>query len=166
MLLQRAVFAHRSLRAGEAMGAIHEVKILREQLAQKEKEQQRLRQQLAIARAEIGYLRGEFTAKRTRPNLDRILMYVAREYSVPIGDIKGRSQEASIAWARHNVFYLASVLTRMSSMDIGRAMNRDHSSVLHGVRRVRTCLNENEPPSETVRKLEHLLGSACVATDA
>ena len=64
--------------------------------------------------------------------------------------IKGRSRLKQHALARKIVYYLARERTRLSSNEIGRRMDRDHSTVLHGAKWARNKLAEGDADLERI----------------
>ena len=68
-----------------------------------------------------------------------IVDVVANVTGVPACAILGRCRQPQIARARH-MTYLAMYARGASFETIGRLMQRDHSTVLHGVRRARQSL--------------------------
>ncbi len=65
-----------------------------------------------------------------------VVAAVAKYYDVSISDILSKSRYPELIRARHIAMYLARKLTLKSTPDIGRILNRDHSSVWHGIRQV------------------------------
>ena len=65
-----------------------------------------------------------------------IVAAVAKYYDVSISDILCKPRYPELTRARHVAMYLARKLTLKSTPDIGRILNRDHSSVWHGIRQV------------------------------
>lgn len=63
--------------------------------------------------------------------------------SVSIPDLKGRRRAA--VRARHMVYYLARNLTPFSLLTLADIFDRDHSSVLHGIRKVTKNRQDYEP---------------------
>ena len=61
---------------------------------------------------------------------------VARWFDVSVKAILGNSRLTSIARARHVAMYLLYKHTQMSYPEVGKLFDRDHTSVLHAVRRV------------------------------
>lgn len=75
------------------------------------------------------------TPLETRRVVLRTVIDSAREYEVSAQDILGESRTRSIAQARQVVFYRLHT-SGFSLSQIGRLLQRDHSTVLHGVRKV------------------------------
>lgn len=66
----------------------------------------------------------------------RIVRQIARQHNVSVAELIGRRRAANIVAARHHACYQLAVLTGMSLPAIGRHLgNRDHTSILHGIRR-------------------------------
>lgn len=63
-----------------------------------------------------------------------LLSIVAGVTGVSVDDIVSVGKTQSIVEARHMAMAIASTDLRLSSPEIGRMLNRDHSSVLYGIR--------------------------------
>ena len=59
---------------------------------------------------------------------------LASEHNVTVEDILGRSRVVPLPSIRHELMTRLH-LTGMTLKDVGRALNMDHTSVLHGVRK-------------------------------
>ena len=87
--------------------------------------------------------------------METIQRLVAHKYSLDIKDLKGQQRTASIALPRQLAMYLASVMTDLSSTDIGRAFGgRDHTTVLHARKKIQKMLDEDPFFLEMVNKLQ------------
>lgn len=62
---------------------------------------------------------------------------MSREAGISTEQLLGRSRTHALARYRHLAFVLAHELTHEPMMQIGRAMNRDHSTVWAGMKRCR-----------------------------
>ena len=79
-----------------------------------------------------------------RGTINEIVAQVADLTCLPATEIMGRSRKAPIAQARHLVWLVAQ-RQGMSLTQIGRAFDRDHTTVLHGIRQEnlrRSCVND------------------------
>lgn len=82
----------------------------------------------------------------------KILHAVAKHHGVDPSEILGKSRRKEIISARFEVFYRLRVDIHMSYEKIAILMKRDHSSVLHGVYKVRDrLLDEQNTPRDDVR---------------
>ena len=72
-----------------------------------------------------------------RPWMADIKSLVAAHYGVQVSDMLSERRDRRIAWPRHVAMYLCSRHTGFSVGRIGAAFgNRDHTSVMYGIRRV------------------------------
>ena len=69
--------------------------------------------------------------------------FVARQFKVSVSDLRSRSRKKVIAFPRQISMYLARKYTEEGLVDIGRAFNRDHSTVLHSVRVITEAMSRN-----------------------
>lgn len=84
-----------------------------------------------------GLLSDLIAADERRITVDEIQRHVAGRYEVTVEDIRSARRSQNIVLPRHIAMYLARLLTTRSMPEIGRQFgNRDHTTVLHGVRRM------------------------------
>ena len=78
----------------------------------------------------------------------------ANEFNVDTSDILSRRRHAQIIVARHAAFGIAKYITRWSLPEIGRRFGgRDHTTILHGLRKVERLMNANPGYAETIKRL-------------
>jgi len=68
---------------------------------------------------------------------------VSGQFKVSLEDLRSRSRKRAIAFPRQVAMYLARKYTGESLVDIGKAFNRDHSTVLHAIKSVSSQLVKN-----------------------
>ena len=74
-----------------------------------------------------------------------VLDVVARHYGVRLEDLRGKSREHGIAWARQVAMYLLREETPASLLQIGQLLGgRDHTTIMHGCARVAKSLAADE----------------------
>jgi hypothetical protein len=93
-----------------------------------------------------------------RPTGARISDVVAKRYGLTRAEIRGDSRRAIYIKPRHIAMYLCVRVAGMSFPHTGRMFNRDHTTVLHGVKRI-TALCATYPAmaaeiDELTRKIE------------
>lgn len=76
----------------------------------------------------------ELIGQNPELTVETIKGFVADQFKVSVNDLKSRSRKRSIAFPRQVSMYLARRLTDQGLAEIGRAFNRDHSTVLHSIR--------------------------------
>lgn len=72
-------------------------------------------------------------AVQRRVTVELIMNLVSERYNVTILDMKYTRREPHLFRARHMAMWLARNHTRHSFPTIGRIMQRDHSTIIHGV---------------------------------
>jgi chromosomal replication initiator protein len=71
------------------------------------------------------------------PSPDAIVEAVCRRTGTVASDLRGRSRNRAVAYARHLAMYLMKEDARATVAEIGRAFgNRDHSTVLAAIARI------------------------------
>jgi Bacterial dnaA protein helix-turn-helix len=71
----------------------------------------------------------------------RILRVVSEHYNVSKRDILSERRTSTVVLPRQIIMFLAKNLTTMSLPSIGRLMgNRDHTTVLHGIRKIESLV--------------------------
>ena len=68
-------------------------------------------------------------------NSKAIILQVCEKHRVTYGEITGEQRSRPIVYARHEACYRLSRETRMSLTQIGHRFDRDHTTVLAGIRR-------------------------------
>jgi len=69
--------------------------------------------------------------------------FIARQFKVSILDLQSKSRKKTIAFPRQVSMYLARKYTEQGLAEIGKAFNRDHSTVLHSVRKISDAISRN-----------------------
>ncbi|MEW6074155.1 MAG: chromosomal replication initiator protein DnaA [Planctomycetota bacterium] len=101
-----------------------------------------------------------FLARRGQPSIEDILGVVTERFAVKLSDLQSRRRTNAVAYPRQIGMYLARRITRMSLEQIGGFFGgRDHSTVLHAVRKI-TRLAAEDPGCQA------LLGELCAALQA
>ena len=82
-----------------------------------------------------------------------IVEKTAAFYNLSPEDILGKGKTKSIAAARQMATYLMRKLTTLTLEEIGGALNRDHSTILHSIRKIEESVNTDADLSDTVRDI-------------
>lgn len=84
-------------------------------------------------------------------SLSGILLAVSAHYGVSITDLKSARRHKRLILPRHVFCYLAATATRKSLPQIGAFLgDRDHTTVLHAVRKIKTMIADGRLRSETL----------------
>ena len=82
-----------------------------------------------------------------------IVEKTAAFYNLSPEDILGKGKTKSIAAARQMATYLMRKLTTLTLEEIGGVLNRDHSTILHSIRKIEESVNTDAALSDTVRDI-------------
>ena len=91
-----------------------------------------------------------------------VLTAVSRYYGVKLDDLKSKARHKQIVIPRQIAMYLLHEDARLSTPEIGRLLNRDHTTVLHGLKQVTTDIARDGPARAAVRGVREVLASALV----
>ena len=93
-----------------------------------------------------------------RVKIEDIQRVVARQYNVSRSDLLSSRRTANVVRPRQIAMYLAKTLTLRSLPEIGRRFGgRDHTTVLHAVRKIEGLIAENPILREDVVLLKRML---------
>lgn len=104
-------------------------------MARQERLERRVRA-LEAALSGVEHEREERVRKHDAAPVMAIVMEVADEYGVSIADILSSNRSTYFAVPRHEVMRRA-IDAGLSTTRIGRALGRDHTTVIHGAQRAR-----------------------------
>ena len=111
---------------------------------------------LASAEITLRDLVGSHEQRRVR--IEDIQRVVARHYNVSKADLLSARRTRTIVRPRQVAMYLAKVLTPRSLPEIGRRFGgRDHTTVLHAVRKIEGLVGNDNMLAEEVELLKRLL---------
>jgi chromosomal replication initiator protein len=97
-------------------------------------------------------------AEPKRVRIEDIQRIVARQYNVSRADLLSSRRTANVVRPRQVAMYLAKVLTLRSLPEIGRRFGgRDHTTVLHAVRKIEALSGNDTALSEEIESLKRQL---------
>jgi chromosomal replication initiator protein len=89
------------------------------------------------------------------PDITAITKLICRRLQVKLLDVRGTSREANIMRARSLAIYLTRKLTTLSLLQIGEYFaGRDHSTILHSIRKVAAQLATDSELANLCREVE------------
>ena len=93
-----------------------------------------------------------------RIKIEDILRVISRHYGVSKGDLLSQRRHRSVVWPRQIGMYLAKHLTARSLPEIGRRFGgRDHTTVLHAIRKIEGEISKNPHLEDELEELKRLL---------
>ncbi|MEO0619472.1 MAG: chromosomal replication initiator protein DnaA [Pseudomonadota bacterium] len=100
------------------------------------------------------------TNEPKRIKIDDILKLVSKHFGISRTDILSQRRHRSIVWPRQVGMYLSKKLTSRSLPEIGRRFGgRDHTTVLHAIRKIEKELSDNTQLQDELDDLKRLLNS-------
>ncbi|KFI28871.1 chromosomal replication initiator protein DnaA [Paenirhodobacter enshiensis] len=99
-------------------------------------------------------------ASERKVTIEEIQRKVAEHYNVRLSDMIGPKRLRTIARPRQVAMYLSKQLTTRSLPEIGRRFGgRDHTTIMHGIRKVEELMTADSQLTEDVEMLRRLLES-------
>ena len=93
-----------------------------------------------------------------RIKIEDILRMISRHFGVSKGDVLSQRRHRSVVWPRQIGMYLAKQLTHRSLPEIGRRFgNRDHTTVLHAIRKIEGVIAGDAGLRDEIDELKKLL---------
>ena len=80
------------------------------------------------------------TAKAMAITPEKVIGYVSQKYGVPVEDIVGKRKTGDVVTARQVAMYLLRDMTELSYESVGKAFNRDHSTVVSSYAKIKDVI--------------------------
>jgi hypothetical protein len=93
-----------------------------------------------------------------------VVAYVERELSLAKGEIKSPRRTAYLTRARRLASVLMIILTKKSMADMGRMLDRDHTTILHHLRATRDAIQNND--RKEVYQIQRMVDEVVAEWDA
>lgn len=134
---------------------------LESELAKKRREVTRLRGEIEEMRLGDNFDAAQMGAEYTKPRVTvrEVMEYVAAYFNLSAEDLIGTSQTRKVATPRQICCWLAREYTVASLVMIGRVLgNRDHTTILHGCRRIEAALaGHDADTTAAVKRLSSII---------
>lgn len=92
-----------------------------------------------------------------KTTIDEIQKKVAEYFNISVKEMQSSRRARNVARPRQIAMYLAKQLTSRSLPEIGRKFDRDHTTVMHAVRKVEELVLEDASMAESVEALRRTL---------
>ncbi|MEA2167964.1 MAG: chromosomal replication initiator protein [Solirubrobacteraceae bacterium] len=79
-------------------------------------------------------------------------------FGVSVEDLRSSTRAASVAWARQVAMYLSRELTDATLPAIGRAFGRNHTTVMHAVKKTQARMSDDPQAYDAIKRLAQELG--------
>jgi|FLOH01.1.fsa_nt_gi chromosomal replication initiator protein DnaA len=108
-------------------------------------------------------LQDVFSVRRGPTSMDDIAQLVTEHFDVRLSELQSKKRHKSIAWPRQVSMYLTRRITKRSLQDIGGFYGgRDHSTVLHAIKKVEEQLAQDPGLQNLIADLETRLRRAAL----
>ena len=92
-----------------------------------------------------------------RITIDEIQKKVAEYFNISVKEMQSSRRARTVARPRQIAMYLAKMLTLRSLPEIGRKFDRDHTTVMHAVRKIEELVKEDHTVAENVEMLRRTI---------
>lgn len=92
-----------------------------------------------------------------KTTIDEIQKKVAEHFNISVKELQSSRRARTVARPRQVAMYLAKQLTSRSLPEIGRKFDRDHTTVMHAVRKVEELIIEDQSLAENIEILRRTL---------
>jgi chromosomal replication initiator protein len=90
----------------------------------------------------------------------RVTLLVAKNFGLPVSELKSKSRRQAIADARGLAMYLVRTVTPLSYADVGQLFGgRDHTTVMHACRKITSQLENDDTMRRIVEELTQEIGA-------
>jgi chromosomal replication initiator protein len=91
-----------------------------------------------------------------------IVTAVARYFGIKADDLKGKARHKQIVGPRQVAMYLLREDGHLSTPEVGRLLNRDHTTVLHGMKQIANDIARDGPSRAAVRGVREVVAGGSV----
>ena len=92
--------------------------------------------------------------KMKKVRFQRIIMAVAEHFDISTRLMMSKSRQRELVLARNMCMYIMKTYFNMTLKEIGRTFNRDHTTVIHGIRMFHQDRQVNEQYEQDYQKLK------------
>ena len=92
-----------------------------------------------------------------RTTIDEIQKKVAEHFNISVKEMQSSRRARTVARPRQIAMFLAKQLTSRSLPEIGRKFDRDHTTVMHAVRKIEELIGQDSSLAESVDSLRRSL---------
>ena len=92
-------------------------------------------------------------AEPIKVDIETIIQVAADHFKMPISDILGKKRNKEIVIPRQIAMYLAREMGGMSYPDIGRAFDRDYTTVIHSYEKIKSEVKKDSSLKNTISEI-------------
>ena len=99
------------------------------------------------------------TKRPPRHPVRLIIAVVAAIFNLPLRTMYSKRRDPRAAKIRFAAYYLAHLHTEYSYPQIGRVFNKDHTTIMHGVKRCKELIEDNSKYAALIEEAEDSLNN-------
>jgi chromosomal replication initiation ATPase DnaA len=88
---------------------------------------------------------------------EKLQTMICELFSVTWNGVKSTCRNREIVDARHAYFFLATSVLKFSSSAIARDLGFDHSTIIHGRRKIQNLIDTNDPVALIIQQIKERL---------
>ena len=92
------------------------------------------------------------------PSFNEIVKSVATFYNIKVSDIKSKRRSRAVALPRQVAMYIARECGKLSFPEIGSACDKDHSTVIHAVKKINLEIEKNSELKQSISTIKKDIG--------
>ncbi len=92
------------------------------------------------------------------PSFNEIVKSVAAFYNIKVSDIKSKRRNRAVALPRQVAMYIARECGKLSFPEIGSACDKDHSTVIHAVKKINLEIENNSELKHSISTIKKDIG--------
>ncbi len=92
------------------------------------------------------------------PSFNEIVKSVAAFYNIKVSDIKSKRRSRAVALPRQVAMYIARECGKLSFPEIGSACDKDHSTVIHAVKKINLEMEKNSELKHSITTIKKDIG--------
>lgn len=110
----------------------------------------------------VEYVKGILASKlndlaKKELTIDLIKETVAKYYKIEVSDLSSKNRSSSIALPRQVAMYLCRNMIDCALGNIGNAFEKDHTTIMHGVKKIDGLLKSDENLKQDIRNIKGML---------
>ena len=110
----------------------------------------------------VDYVKGILSEKlnemnKKELNIDLIKETVSNYFKIEISDLSSKNRASSIAYPRQVAMYLCRNMLDCALGNIGSAFEKDHTTIMHGVKKIDEKIKTTESVRQDVENIKKLL---------
>jgi chromosomal replication initiator protein len=98
-------------------------------------------------------LKDSLTHKQSNVSLDVIAKVITEHFHLSPNDLRAKKKPQKIVYPRQLAMYIAGEITQGTTTEIGEFFNKDHTTVLHSVKKIKETIKSDSTIGSLVHEL-------------